>query len=253
MKPRHPLFWALLAGVAVLVAAFAPVVWQMLRPSAAPAPAPLALRHELPPPWQIDRGPQGELRAFGLRLPGSTLADAVERWGDDMRVALIANRGGVPALEAYTDRWTGGGVNGKLVLASDAQPAAVMRWTDRSSKRETIDANAQRWALAADDRADALRSAVVGLSFLPASRVDAATLKARFGAPSEELPGEGATTHWLYPDRGLAITFDPGTGKSVMQVVALGDFEARLRAPVVAAAGAARAASAATAAPAPLR
>ena len=242
MKTRSPLFWALAAGVVVLAAAFAPVAWQMLHPAAAPA----AGHGELPPPWQIEHGAQGELRAFGLRLPGSTLADAVERWGDDLRVALIANRGRTPALEAYTDRWSGGGVAGKLVLATDAQPAAVTRWTDRSPKRETIDANAQRWALAADDRADALRSAVVGLSFLPASRIDATTLKARFGAPAEEVPGEGGTTHWLYPDRGLAIAFDPTTGKAVMQVVAVGHFEARLRAPVLAAAASASAAAAAS-------
>ncbi|MEN9629058.1 MAG: hypothetical protein RJA10_2285, partial [Pseudomonadota bacterium] len=171
MKTRSPLFWALVAGVAVLAAAFAPVVWQMLHPA---PPAPSAGRGELPPPWQIERGPQGELRAFGLRLPGSTLADAVERWGDDLRVALIARRGEAPALEAYTDRWSGGGVAGKLVLATGAQPAAVTRWTDRSPRRETIDANAQRWALAADDRAAARRRAGVGLSVLPPRRLPAA-------------------------------------------------------------------------------
>lgn len=241
MKQRSPLFLALAAGLAVLVAAFAPVAWQMLRP----APPPAAGMAGLPPPWQIERGPDGTLRAFGLRLPGSTLADAVERWGDDLRVALIAQRGQAPALEAFTERWSGGGVTGKLVLATDAQPAAVLRWTERAPRRETIDANAQRWGLHPDDRADALRSGVMGLSFLPSSRVDAALLRARFGQPARQLAGDGGTEHWLYPDRGLAIAWDPATGKAVMQVVALGDFESRLLAPLVAAA----AASAATASP----
>lgn len=246
MRLRSPLFLALAAGLAVLVIAFAPVAWQMLRPE--PAPLPLAGSGGLPPPWQIERGPDNELRAFGLRLPGSTLADAVERWGDDLRVALIANRGQAPALEAFTERWSGGGVTGKLVLATDAQPAAVLRWTDRAPRRETIDANAQRWGLHADDRAEALRSGVLGLSFLPSSRVDAALLQARFGPPAQQVAGEGGTQHWLYPDRGLAIAWDPATGKAVMQVVALADFESRLRVPVVAAAAVA-AASAAVSAP----
>lgn len=233
MTSRSPWVWAVLAGLAVLVAAFAPVFWQMTQPPKAP----LSASADLPPPWRIDRGPQGELRAFGLRLPGSTLADAVERWGDDLQVALIATRGQAPALEAYTDRWTGGGVTGRLVLATDAQNAAVTRWTDRSTRRETIDANAQRWGLQAEDRAEALRSGVVGISFLPASRVDAATLQARFGAPADVVAGEGSTRHWLYPDRGLAIAWDEASGKAVLQVVALADFDRRLRSPVKAGAG----------------
>lgn len=234
MKSRSPWVWAVLAGLAVLVAAFVPVLWQMTQAPKAAMSASTAL----PPPWQIDRGPQGELRAFGLRLPGSTLADAVERWGDDLQVALIATRGQAPALEAYTDRWTGGGVTGRLVLATDAQNADVTRWTDRSTRRETIDANAQRWGLQVEDRAEALRSGVVGVTFLPASRVDAATLQARFGMPADVVTGEGGTRHWLYPDRGLAIAWDESSGKAVLQVVALPDFDRRLRAPLTALAGA---------------
>ena len=85
-------------------------------------------------PWQIERGPQGELRAFGLRLPGSTLADAVQRWGDDLQVALIASRGQPLALEAYTERWSGGGITGKLVLATDAQRDVYKRQQRRSAQ-----------------------------------------------------------------------------------------------------------------------
>lgn len=248
MKSRSPLFWASMAGLAVLAAAFVPVVWQMVQPSRQP----LALRSEGAAPWQIDRGPNGELRAFGLQLPGSTLADAVQRWGDDLQVALIASRGQPVALEAYTDRWAGGGITGKLVLATDAQSAAVTRWQERSTRHERIDADAQRWGLRPEDRDDALRSRIVGLSFLPSSKVDAATLEARFGAPGEVLPGEGNTRHWLYPDRSLAIAWDEATGKAVLQVVLATAFEARLRAPVQAAAAALRAsAAAASAAAAP--
>lgn len=227
MNWRSPFWLALAAGVAVLVAAFVPVAWQMMggRPS---PPA----RSELPPPWQIDHGLHGELRAFGLQLPGSTLADAVRLWGDELQVAVIESRTRPAALEAYTERWTGGAVSGKLVLASDAQDAEVLRWRERARKRETIDADAQRWLLRADDLADALRSRVAGLSFLPASRVDAALLESRFGRPAEVMGGDAAVQHWLYPDRGLAIAWDPGSGKAVLQVVAVGDFERRLRRPL---------------------
>lgn len=257
MKTRSPLFWALMAGAAVLVAAFAPVILQMLLPALRPqsqAPTHPSIQapsqaDALPAPWTIDIGPQGELRAFGLRLPGSTLAHAVDRWGDDLRVALIATRGQMPALEAFTDRWSGGGVTGKLVLATDAPPAAIARWHANATKHELIDANAQRWGLKGDDLTEALRSGITGLSFLPASRLDAAALQARFGAPGEVVAGLGQVQHWLYADRSLAISWDAATGKTVLQVVAAADFEQRLRAPVKAAAAALQASAPAAAAP----
>lgn len=227
---RSPFAWALMAGLAVLLAAFVPVLWQMLQPR----PASRAL-FELPAPWQIEAEPHGPLKAFGLRLPGSTLADAVALWGDDLQVGVIESRGQAAALEAYTDRWTGGGVGGKLVLAMQASDASLMRWQERSPKRERLDADAQRWHLRSDDREAAMRSAVVGLSFLPAQKPDAATLKARFGDPAELIEGEGGTRHWLYPERGLAIARDDASGRLVLQVVAVADFERRLRGPLRAA------------------
>lgn len=240
-RPFRPWLWALGAGLAVLLVAFAPAVWQTLQhrsggPGATPAApaAPAAASGGLGAPWQIGLGPQGELRAFGLRLPGSTLADAVAIWGDELQVALIATRGQEPALEAYTERWVGGGVTGKLVLATDASPAAVARWQANAARREVIDADAQRWKLRAEDHAEALRSGVSGASFLPASRIDEATLRQRFGAPARELPGEGAVRHWLYPERGLAIAWDAGSGRAVVQVVAPAAFERRLLAPLLA-------------------
>jgi hypothetical protein len=234
MRPQSPFAWALLAGAAVLVAAFVPVLWQLLQP-APTAPPPSRALLALPAPWQIDRDDNGTVRAFGLRLPGSTLADAKAIWGDELRVALIATRGQPAALEAYVERYSGGGVTGKLVLASDADAASVRRWQERAPRREVIDADAMRWGLHADDRAAALRTGVAGLSFLPANRLDAATLRARFGEPALTVVGDGQLLHWLYPARGLAIAHDAGSGRTVVQVVAAADFERRLQAPLAAA------------------
>jgi hypothetical protein len=236
MRKPSPFFWALLAGALVIVAAFAPVLWQMHSPPANPAPADGAL----PAPWQIERNADGTVLAFGLRLPGSTLADAQARWVEELQVALIAKRGQPAALEAYVERYVGGGVEGKLVLASDADAQVVQRWQDRSLKREIIDADAQRWRLHPDDRAEALRTHVAGLSFLPANRLDEAALQARFGQPAERRPGEGSTQHWLYPAQGLAIAWDADSGRSLVQLVASADFERRLRAPLAAASSPAR-------------
>lgn len=228
MKLRSPLAWAASAGLLVLLLALAPVWLQMMQPR----PQGQALPGDLPAPWAIDRTADGAIRAFGLRLPGATLADAFKRWGDDLQVAVIESSGQGPALEAYTDRWTGGGIVGKLILATDARPDDLARWRERSPRRQMVDAQAQRWSLHHDDLGQAQRSAIIGLSFLPASRLDAGLLSARFGLPAEDIAGEGTVRHWLYPDRGLAISWDSASGKSVLQVVAVADFERRLRAPL---------------------
>jgi hypothetical protein len=228
MNPRSPLLWALLAGTVVLLAAMAPVGWQMVAGTPGPAPA-----GRPPPPWQIEAEP-GAVRGFGLRLPGATLADAQRLWGDDLHVAVIGSRHRPAALEAYVERWQGGGVEGRLVLATDAAPAELARWQQQAARRERIDADAERWTLSPDDRAEALRRAITGLSFLPAGRLDAATLEARFGAPGQRLR-VGSQQHALYPERGLAIARDESSGKVLVQLVAPGDFEARLRVPLAAA------------------
>lgn len=233
MRHRSPLFWALLAGALVIAAAFAPVLWQLSTLPAGPAPA----GGSLPAPWEIERDAAGTVHAFGLQLPGSTLADARSRWGDELQVALIGRRGQPAALEAYVERYVGAGVGGKLVLATDADAQAVQRWQSRSPRREVIDADAQRWALHADDRAEALRAAVTGLSFLPGSRLDEQALQARFGPPAERRLGEARTQHWLYPARGLAIAWDADSGRTLVQLVTPADFGRRLMAPLETASG----------------
>lgn len=243
MKPRSAFAWALLAGLAVVVAAFVPVGWRMLQPQPQPqpqSPATTGRAAELPAPWQITRdGADGSVRAFGLRLPGSTLADAVATWHDDLQVRLIAAPGRPVALEAFTDRWTGGGITGRLVLAAEQPAALLQQWQQRSPKRETFEGGAQRWQLRGDDLDTALRSPITGLSFLPSRRLDADTLRSRFGPPAEILGGEEGTRHWLYPAQGLAIAQDEGSVRTLIQMVAAADFERRLRAPLLLPAGAA--------------
>lgn len=234
MNKRSPFLWALAAGVAVVLAAFIPVLLNLGKPA-------LVVAHAaLPAPWQLETAGSAEVRAFGLRLPGTTLADAQALWGEDLQVAVIGRRGEPAALEAYTERWAGGGVTGRLVMATDAPASEVERWQAQAVKREQIDGSAQRWVLRGDDRTQALQRAVTGATLLPAGRLDEATLRARFGEPAQVLAGEGELRHWLYPDRGLAIAWDSGRGKLVLQVVAPVDFERRLLRPLQAAQGSER-------------
>lgn len=225
----------------MLLAAFAPALWRLLNPG----PPPALPAGSLAAPWEITRTAPATVLAFGLHLPGTRLADARARWGEELQLALVESSGRGLALEAYVERWHGGGLTGRLVLAAEASARDREAWRDRSPRREVLEGGARRWALSVDDLPAALAAPVVGLSFLPGSRVDGTMLQQRLGVAPERLP-QPPLEHWLYADRGLAVALDPSRGRAVLQVTAPADFEARLAAPLRQALSAAAASSPAT-------
>jgi hypothetical protein len=220
---ERPWLMALLAGAGVLAAALALPLLHMAV-GAPPVPADGL-------PWQVQR--QGEaIRVFGLLLPGSTLADARLRWGDAMQLAVMAQRGEPGALEAYVERFDGGGVGGRLLLSTELPDARVVQLRENSARNEPVDADVWRYRLRADDLADTASTPLAGITFIAEANLDAATLRERFGAPAERWRQGDRLEHWLYPERGLAILLDT-QGKEVLQYVAPADFERRLRAPLL--------------------
>jgi hypothetical protein len=230
---KHPLLTTLFAALLILLAAFAQPLWRM----AAGPPAQALIESDMP--WQVPVAADGHSRAFGLALPGATLADARQRWGDDLQVAVMAQRGQPGALEAYLENFRAGAITGRLVLAADPGADVVARLRANAVHDEPVDADARRYTLRADDMAEALRAPLVGITFIPAAQLDADTLRGRFGAPAERLvdaapAGGKPIEQWLYPALGLAVALDP-QGRELLQYVAPADFERRLRAPLLAA------------------
>lgn len=224
----HPAWIALLAALAVVLVAFAPTLWRTFNPAPAartPVPAPGV-------PWAVELLPDGATRVFGLTLPGSTLLDAQAAWGDELQLALMASRDQPAVLEAFVENYRSGPITGRLVLSAGATPKALSRWREHAAKEQPVSAETRRIALRADDRAEALRAPVVGIGFIPSAQLDAETLRLRFGEPAQRVPGAGQVEHWLYPDQGLAILFDP-QGRELLQYVAPAEFERRLHAPLL--------------------
>lgn len=225
---KSPFLVALLAGVVVLVLAFVPALWQVLRgTAAAPVSSPEA-------PWSITAHGDS-VSAFGLQLPGSTLADAERRWGEGLQLAVMAETGQPGALEGYVERFDSGGVGGRLLLATALDDAELQRLQRTAAEREPAGGTLWRYPLRASERPALGATPLVGLSFIPAANLDAQTLRQRFGEPDEIIAPGGRLEHWLYPARGLAIAVD-AEGRDLLQVVAPADFERRLRAPLKAAA-----------------
>jgi hypothetical protein len=232
---RHPALMSLLVTVLALVAALA---WPLLQarwfPSDAGAP-----RHDLP--WQVQVAPDGSSEVFGLSLGHSTLADLEQRFGDVLRVGLIVPHGQAPALEAFVDGYQAGFVSGKLVLAFSSEPDWLLAARSRAPRHEVGEGGrSRRYELSPADLATARQAPLVGLVFLPSARLDEATVRQRFGEPTERVVGPGGEVQLLYPARGVAVAVPPAEGeaaraKAVIQYAAPRDFEPRLRAPLRAA------------------
>jgi hypothetical protein len=182
-------------------------------------------------PWQVALPEPGRARVFALDLPGSTLADVRQRWGEDLKLALITG-GGPVALEGYLEQFETGGVSGRLLLAFDTGtlPKAVARWSENLPGKP-LESGARQHFLTGPAADDLAASALVGLSFIPVAQLDAEVLTARFGPPAERIAGDARLEHWLYPALGLAVVLD-AKGRDVLQYVAPADFERRLAAPL---------------------
>lgn len=225
---KGPFSIALAAGLLSLLIAFVPALWRTFAgppPATATAPAGDA-------PWQVVLPAPGHSRVFGLSLPGSTLAQARQRWGDALQPALIVGGDGTLALEAYVEKFEAAGVGGRLLLAFDAETTAtaLARWR-AALPGVPQPSGSRRHGLQAAALAELAPAALVGLSFIPAAQLGAQVLTARFGAPAERITSGERLEHWLYPAIGLAVVLD-AEGRDVLQYTAPADFERRLAAPL---------------------
>lgn len=203
----------------------------------------------IPLPWLITAQPDGRSAALGLTLghrgqPGSTLADARQRFGLDMQIAIIAAPGEDGSLEAFVDPARAGFIAGKLVITAELTDATATLKTlrERAVKSEFMESTTRKYTLSQADEALALQARIVSLNFIPQASLDADTVLARFGTPAQRLRSNAHQEHFLYPDKGLDVIVD-SEGKELLQYVAPHDFE-RLRAPLIAAASASAASAA---------
>jgi hypothetical protein len=221
-----PFLIAVGVGLAAVLLAFVPTLWRM---ATVAGPAPVAAAGA---PWQVDVQPGGGIRVFGLALPGSTLGEARARWGDELKLAVMAGPGEGATLEGYVEQFSAAGLNGRLLLSFEAGADRLATW--RSTQAGVpLEGGGRRHALPASALAGAEALPLAGLSLIPAAQLDAAVLRERFGEPAERIAEGERLEHWMYPSIGLAVALD-AEGKDLLQYVAPADFERRLRAPLMA-------------------
>lgn len=181
-------------------------------------------------PWQVDMLANGTSRVFGLELGRSTLDDARERFGDGMKVGIVAAQGEEGALEAYYDNVTAGVIVGKLILVAALDKTTLVGLRERATQKVHMNGATYRYLLSRDDLLQSLHAPIATIAFIPVTDLDAETVLKRFGLPQERLRINDQVEHFLYPDQGLDLILDDN-GKEVLQYVAPRDF-ARLRGPL---------------------
>ncbi len=177
-------------------------------------------------PWQIDIQSDGSTQVFGLHIGISRLADAIEKLGSDMDLAIIAatNKNEVGNLEMYYGHYRAGLLSGKLVLQTDIAEQTIKRWRDNAPKFEYMASGlAKKYILSSDDLAQVLAEVIVGLTFIPTVNLDETVILERFGQPAERVELDGVI-HFLYPEKGLDIALHEDS-KEVLQYVNPVDFQ----------------------------
>lgn len=237
---KHPIWLALGAGALVLLAALVMPLWHMWR-APGPAAALPASAAEQGLPWQVQALGEGRSRVFGLVLGQSRLADAETRFGDALQLGLVARAGEIGVLEALVDPMAAGFVSGRLVIGFDVPATVLERWRSRPADHAPMAGGVRRFSLTAQDRDEARTMPIASLTFVPAVRLSEDDVRQRFGAPDQVHGLADQAKVLLYPERGLAVTVQAGS-RGLLQYVAPAQFEARLRAPLLATPAAARSA-----------
>ncbi|HEX5393571.1 MAG TPA: hypothetical protein VFW68_09830 [Rhodocyclaceae bacterium] len=182
-------------------------------------------------PWQIEIQPDGKSKVFGLTLGSSTVAEARQKLGTEMQIAIIATPGETGSVEAFYDNLTAGFVAGKMILTVDLPADLVAQMREHAVKSEYMESSTRRITLSPADLQRAEQAPIRAISFIPGINLDEAMVTQRFGIPAEKIPAGETLQHLLYPAKGLDVVVDQ-KGKEVLQYVLPSQFE-KLRAPLL--------------------
>jgi hypothetical protein len=182
-------------------------------------------------PWQVEPIANGDSRVFGLTLGTSTLADARNRFGSDLILAIVAAPGETGAVEIYFQDVTLGAVTGKMIVAAAIAGEDLERMRQRATKVAYMEGSTKKWTLDPNDQPAAYAARIRALNFIPAINLDEEIVLQRFGKPAERIRTSDHTEHFLYPERGLDLVLDT-EGKELLQYVAPRRF-AELRNPLL--------------------
>jgi hypothetical protein len=180
-------------------------------------------------PWQIEILADGSSKVFGV-IPGrTTLGEAAAQLGDDMELAVMAEKGETGSLEMYYGRYHAGLLSAKLILAAKLDADAIDSMRANAVKTEVLETGSRKYVLSSEDYSRAYGAVIQSIACIPGVNLDHDIIIKRFGEAAEVIQKDGVT-HYLYPEKGLDVVLSDD-GREILQYVAPGEFK-RLREPL---------------------
>ena len=177
-------------------------------------------------PWQITVVDDQTLHVLEIDVGKATLGQAVKILKSEYNLAWFENQDDSISLEAYFIRVSMSGLRAKVLLELDPDGLDKDYLIKNSGKPEIQDSRTIKYPL--DDLAQELNNRVIrSLTYIPVSNIESELLLKLFKEPDERLAVNENTEFWLYPQKGLVISFSK-KGKEVFQYIPVGNF-ARLK------------------------
>lgn len=175
-------------------------------------------------PWNITVHPDGTSTVFTLHLETSTLGEARDLLEDGGKLTLFADKEGNKTLEAYFERIVLSGLRADMVMTLDLSQDELQALYDRGARAAKIGSGETKITLNTGDEQASATAPIRHITYLPVADLEADLLESRFGTPTQRIPGNNGVEHWLYPDKGLEIAYDPDR-KEVFQYISPKDFQ----------------------------
>jgi hypothetical protein len=172
-------------------------------------------------PWDIRITAQEEIQVFDLTLNKSLLVDAREVFQNQGELNLFVGEDGKPALEAYFERVFLSGLRADFILSLNADETLLNELVERGARISRTSDAIHKVALGSEDMLLAERLPIKLINYVPPANLDEALISSRFGEPANKITEtETGITHWIYPEKGLAIGLNP-EGKELLQYMPL--------------------------------
>lgn len=167
-------------------------------------------------PWQItldvDRA-----TVFTLTLGNSTLASAIDKLGQRYELALFQDKNQHFSLEAYFRAVSLGGLSARMVLKLTPPQGLIENLTRDGNPGQITPSGSRRHNLPEVPPAALLRTPIGAITYVPMVSFETALVEKQLGLPASTLGTVEHILHWLYPELGLAVSWEEG--QTVFQYV----------------------------------
>ena len=166
-------------------------------------------------PWDIEINDRGHVSVFGVTLGESTLLDFKRLYDQKADLAIFAKPGEPLTLEAYFGQMAVGPLTAKVVLIAKVEKATLERWAEQSRIADPTPSGARKLSMSDQALLEAQDKPIRSISYAPSADYDEELIRRRFGEPNEirtlaDGRDEEPAELWLYPEKGLLITVEPG-------------------------------------------